>query len=304
MTAGLPADRCSKTGEGGCKKRRDSVADFWSLRYPTHRVGPAMADYYYGLEGQQMGPIPDTALLDLWSGGALAQDTIVWTEGMNEWLPLWQVFPGRVPPLPPGVAPPADIRPAVAVPMARCAFSGQYRPMAEMVRFGDDLVAAEFRDRYLQRLMQGGEVAGPGSEPAGVARRFAGNVLDSLLLWGVTVAIAFGVGLFQGGNIFRLGLIFPVIVYVLSGVYEISMLATRGATVGKMATGARVVGPAGRKPTLAQAIIRWAVKALPGGIPNIGIFYGLGNIVAALADQPRLRALHDRAASTQVVKSR
>lgn len=50
-----------------------------------------MADWFYGKEGQQYGPIDEPTLRARVATGEIAQDDLIWTEGMNEWTPLNKV---------------------------------------------------------------------------------------------------------------------------------------------------------------------------------------------------------------------
>jgi len=94
----------------------------------------------------------------------------------------------------------------------------------------------------------------------------------------------------------------PLIAFLLmiNGGYLATFVAAGGQTIGKMATGLRVIpghpdaGPTDRVP-LGQAIVRaacYGVSALPAG---------LGFLPGLIA--PEYRALHDRLADTRVVKA-
>lgn len=90
---------------------------------------------------------------------------------------------------------------------------------------------------------------------------------------------------------------------IVSGIYEITMLGLKGATLGKMAVGVRVQPIAGGKLSWGQAALRWAGAGLPSAIPTLGGLYGLLNVLWCLWDGKR-QCLHDKLPKTVVVPSR
>jgi uncharacterized RDD family membrane protein YckC len=78
-------------------------------------------------------------------------------------------------------------------------------------------------------------------------------------------------------------------------VYAAWFTGTTGQTVGKIATGLRVVDEEGRPPGAARALLRATV-----GVAGV-LFFGAG-LVPVLLD-PERRALHDRLAGTRVVRA-
>jgi len=50
-----------------------------------------MAQWYYGENGQQTGPVDDDGIRAALSAGLLNPNTMVWREGMLSWTPLLQV---------------------------------------------------------------------------------------------------------------------------------------------------------------------------------------------------------------------
>lgn len=62
-------------------------------------------EYFVHRNGSEEGPYTKTELLDRRAQGNVPQGCYVWTDGMVEWKPLYQVFPARpfsAPPAPPG----------------------------------------------------------------------------------------------------------------------------------------------------------------------------------------------------------
>lgn len=54
---------------------------------------PQEAWYYLDANGQQQGPVTQTALQDLWQRGIINSDTYVWRAGMAQWQQLSSVLP-------------------------------------------------------------------------------------------------------------------------------------------------------------------------------------------------------------------
>jgi uncharacterized membrane protein len=68
-----------------------------------------MSDWYYAADNQQKGPINESELKADFATNKLPVDTLVWKEGMGDWLPANQVpaFSFRPPPTPAKVQPTA-----------------------------------------------------------------------------------------------------------------------------------------------------------------------------------------------------
>ena len=110
-------------------------------------------DWYAAKDGGQIGPLADAELAALFSSGEISAETLVWREGM----PDWQRLDSLRPELFGGAAtqpnPPAD------EPMAVCAVSGAARPQSQMLQYGDQWVAPENKERFLQGLREGAPLA-------------------------------------------------------------------------------------------------------------------------------------------------
>ena len=50
-----------------------------------------MADWFYGKDNAQHGPVSDLEIRNLISTGQITEDTIIWREGMTDWIPLKDV---------------------------------------------------------------------------------------------------------------------------------------------------------------------------------------------------------------------
>jgi uncharacterized RDD family membrane protein YckC len=141
----------------------------------------------------------------------------------------------------------------------------------------------------------------PASSAVGVGYRLLALIIDGLVLLIVTcplsiisfVATDGDSTEFSGVSAAMNGLAFVVTI-----AYYVVMEATRGATVGKMALGLKVVKADGSKPDFGAAIIRnllRIVDSIPFFIP-----YLLGAIL--IWTSPTRQRLGDRVANTMVVR--
>jgi uncharacterized RDD family membrane protein YckC len=140
-------------------------------------------------------------------------------------------------------------------------------------------------------------------------------LVDGLLISAVAIAIMapFGIGFFAVGNggndagvvALAVGFIVAVLVFaVVALLYAPLMMAkTNGKTLGRMATGIRVVRASGEPMTFKVAAIREILlKALVVGIANSVLFGlpGLLDILWPLWDEEN-RALHDFPVNTRTI---
>ena len=92
-------------------------------------------------------------------------------------------------------------------------------------------------------------------------------------------------------------------VLVITLLYEVTMIALRGQTVGKMMVGIRVVrADDGDIPDWGKSIGRWLVLVLPGLIPVGGFLLTLLVYLSPTFDDRR-QGWHDKAAATVVVSA-
>jgi uncharacterized RDD family membrane protein YckC len=135
--------------------------------------------------------------------------------------------------------------------------------------------------------------------PSG-SRLFAG-ILDALIVGTISAVVLYLTLKVCGLGTAQIALIplvpFGSFLLLLAGAYFTLFVAANGQTIGKMATGLKVV-PAdadGHRVSLGTALVRAAayiVSALPAGV---------GFVLALFASDGR--ALHDRLAATRVVKA-
>lgn len=158
-------------------------------------------------------------------------------------------------------------------------------------------------------------IAGVALQPAGFWIRFAAAMIDAAVIaavigllvaiYGVAAALKLSHGHFEPGKLaapaLALYAIFPLTIIgvpiaIIGGwLYEVLMLSSaRGATLGKMAVGVRVVAADGGRLSFGRSAGRRFAKYLSG------LVLAVGYIMAAFTS--RKRALHDMIAATRVVR--
>jgi uncharacterized RDD family membrane protein YckC len=140
---------------------------------------------------------------------------------------------------------------------------------------------------------------GSGLPAAGIGARFLAAAIDVTVLAAVDLAVVYFTLQICGLTVDEFAIVpkVPLVAFllVLNGGYFVAFTAG-GQTLGKMATGIRVVPnePSG-SVDLPHSIVRtaiWAILAIPAGL----------GLLTALLTRDR-RALHDRCAGTRVVRA-
>jgi len=128
--------------------------------------------------------------------------------------------------------------------------------------------------------------------------RLVAYIIDAILL---TVVVG-GLGAILGFNLMETDLerqepLFNLLSFVIGWLYFALMESSeRGATVGKMALGLRVVTSTGQRLSFMNATGRYFAKIISA------IILGIGFLMIAFTDKKR--GLHDMIASTLVIKVR
>jgi len=234
--------------------------------------------WYYAAQGQQIGPVDETAFQELVASGTIQPTTLVWNSEMPSWKPLSEVGPA-------------------SGPTSFCSECGAKFPTDEMIQFGTSRVCANCKDRFAQKLREGVSL--------GVARHYAGFWIRVLarLIDGVILGIFYSaVGLLFFGSLFAPRAVFGAAfgaMYLLQlaagAAYEIFLTAQYGGTLGKLALGLRVITANGDRLSLGLSTGRYFAQILSAFTLTIGY------IMAGIDDQKR--ALHDRICNTRVVRT-
>ena len=257
--------------------------------------------WYYAEQGRQVGPLDEAALDNLVIAGIVRDDTLVWREGMATWATHASIRGPRA-----GASRSGIIQPAAPLLGSTqvCGECGKPFWIGDLVPIGPAYICAVCKPIYLQRMREGGGQALGAFHYAGFWIRFVAKVIDGVLLTMVRFALLMPLGLTVappvGGNpgqalaaAMRLASLSGLLTLGLSLAYEVYFLSTRGATIGKMVLGLKVVRADGGKISPGLAAGRYFATLVSEFTLLIGF------IVAGFDAQKR--ALHDRMCDTRVI---
>jgi uncharacterized RDD family membrane protein YckC len=250
-------------------------------------------NWYYVEQGKQAGPVSDEQFNALLQNGTITADTLVWREGMAEWLPCGQVQ---------GLGASTGAAATEATPQAVCIECGRMFPVDETIRYGDVRVCANCKPAFLQKLQEGAAIQTGALNYASFGARFAAVFLDGLILLVFNQIITRSIILMTTGTFFGNSGGLPVGIALFVGTfplaigicYEAILVGRYGATLGKMALKLKVVTADGGRVSYARAFGRYFAKLLSS------LTCLIGYIIAAF-DNPQRRALHDYICNTRVL---
>lgn len=155
------------------------------------------------------------------------------------------------------------------------------------------------------------------NDPAPMGPRLLARIIDGVLVAVVIIVVVAAAGIhvlhrtvtptgttqsfsLVGASFFKVALIGALI----SALYEVTMLSTRGATLGKMAVGVGVRNiETGQIPSVSQAFTRWVIPAVAQIVPT-GLVWILVVISPFFDSTHRNRGWYDYAARTIAVRTR
>jgi len=276
-----------------------------------------MTDWYYAdTPTTRQGPVPMDTVIQLRQAGTIGDDTLLWREGLDGWLPMRALAHEFTPPAteadaPPAPAPPtadddrwtlAPVEPRADAPRPEDPAGDAWRPvtdapgaaaaspyappaapvaMADTVVPGGEVVLAGFRKRMAAYLIDGFIVGIGGMVIGGLV----GGVIGGLMAVSGT-----------GGDVMLVlvQVVANLLSLALGAIYYGWFHASQSmATPGKMAVGIKVVRPDGQRISLARGVGRYFATIL-STIPLL-----IGFFMAAFT--ARKQALHDLVCDTLVV---
>ena len=243
------------------------------------------SEWYYLENNQQQGPVSSAQLKQLAADGRLQPDSLIWKEGLEDWVPASRVK---------GLFNESQIA-AASAPAQQPA---QYAPQG-----------AYPQQAYGQAgYPQGGQAYAQDPAVAGYAgfwKRFAAYILDSIITAVIGCVIGFPIGLIigltsggnpnAGGQVDAMANIAGNIIGLIVGwLYWAGMEASsKQATLGKMAVGIVVTDLDGNRISFLRATGRHFAKIISALILLIGF------IMAGFTEKKQ--ALHDMMAGCLVV---
>jgi uncharacterized RDD family membrane protein YckC len=195
-----------------------------------------------------------------------------------------------------------------------CSQCGRMFAHSDLVQIAGNWVCGDCKPAFLSRVMvAGAAAAGPfGWHYGGFWIRFGARFIDSFVLMApiMILAAVFIPNLLRAGNqqpspAFMAFFVSWVGVGFLAMIcYEVLMLKYRGATLGKMACGLKVVRSDGRSLGWGTSFGRFFMwNIVTSGIPYLNMILMLVSGIMAGADDEK-RALHDRVCDTRVIYKR
>ncbi|MDX2226704.1 MAG: RDD family protein [Verrucomicrobiae bacterium] len=246
-------------------------------------------NWYYIENKVRQGPVDEVAFKNLAEGGRITPETMVWQEGMTDWVPLSTVRNRIVT---------ADGR-------ARCVECGADYPAEEMIVFGQSRVCAGCKAVFFQKVKEG--VVSPATmggehQFGGFWIRFAAIFIDGLIMLIPMLLVIVPIALISSsetmeknfGMMMLLQVVQMILQYGIMCAYFTFFHGRNGQTPGKRVCGLKVVRTDGTPMTYGRAFGRFWAYVLSGLILYIGY------IMAGF--DPEKRALHDRLCDTRVIK--
>ena len=212
----------------------------------------ATDSWYLAQNGEQKGPVSEEALLEDYQSGKLEGDTLVWTEGMEKWRPISEVFEkihkeSRSFQTPPAV----PINPSVS--LSNLSVSNSSATSENTAVVNPDLVRQGWR-RFIARVIDG------------VFMSVLWGFL-ALVFYGPDVLLEYAEKLMAGDRIFTVTL--AVMTFVLNGVLEAFLISKWGMTIGKWILRIRVVHKEERFLTFGEAFKRYLMVLFRGQAFNL-----------------------------------
>lgn len=270
-------------------------------------------DWYYVDGGKQAGPVNDTELEQLLTAGKVQGNTLVWHEGMAEWLPFRQVNPARAATLIAEPPPPAigSLPAQFAAPTGNevvCVQCNRMFPREETIQYGSAYVCATCKPAFVQKLKEGAVTPTylGALDYAGFWIRLGAKLIDNLAMLFVLgiPTIIFMIPTMRNAGpgrppTFVMGaqVLFQLLFFLVIVAYNTLMQGKYGATLGKLACGLKVVQPDGAPISYGRAFGRAWAELLSGPFTC-----DIGYIIAAFDNQKR--SLHDHIANTRVIRVR
>jgi uncharacterized RDD family membrane protein YckC len=267
--------------------------------------------WFYSQGGQQVGPVTDEEFHRLRREGMIGPATLVWREGLPEWVECRAL---DLPPLASTQAPPAaTLPPIVATPAVPpdyrpCFLCGRHFPPVEVLPLEDRHLCAACKPRYRQMVIEGLPLPPSAGrlQFAPMGKRIAAFLLDGIIVYILQMLVLFpssmALGFLvnqTGPNNFGLFIAFQVFINLMSitiqMTYHVFFWRRYSATPGKMALRLKVVRGDGSRLSLGRCFGRHFAMWVSGLTCCVGY-------LTPWFDEER-RALHDYICDTRVIEA-
>lgn len=284
-------------------------------------------NWFYAENDAQAGPVDDAEFVRLQGLGRIDDRTLVYCQGMADWMSLAEARKqGFLESLPKLAERPAER--AAVVPEAGPAGEARVNPLAgaglkpkvaaegagsvacpscgarvgedELIPLGERFVCVRCRDVTLQKIREGVNPTGLNIRYAGFGTRFLGSFVDGIIMniYSTILNAAFGLGFAESASP-ELGTATLIVYFGLSIAVPLAYVVyfmgnpRFQATPGMMAVKIRLYRPGGVRVTYWRAFGRYLASIISSLLLGIGYLMMLWDA--------ENRTLHDRMADTRVV---
>ena len=253
-------------------------------------------EWYYVSDGGRTGPVDEDALAGLVADGDVTADTLVWCEGMPDWVPYADA---AVAPETGGAAVAVAAEPVAQRPAHRvCVECGESFPEDAGLAFAGRHVCAICKPIFFARVAEG-TLYSSQVRYAGFWVRFVAKLIDTSVV-GLFNTICFQIiltSLFPPGTAlyFILQVLSALLSFTVFIAYTTWFVGRFGATPGKMIFGLEIIRPDGGQISYPRAFGRFFAEIVSGIALNIGY------IMVGFDEEKR--SLHDRICDTRVIRT-
>lgn len=249
-------------------------------------------NWYYGLNGETVGPVDENQMVELINQGTVVSNTLVWNDQMGDaWITVAESELNRYLGEGTELASEGGQNMPVAGGSGFCSLCGNQFSESDLVEIGDLCSCAACKPMALRRMQQN-TYAGV-MNYAGFWIRFAAAFVDGIILAVVQFGITFVTASLVSDPI-SLVVTNNSIQITIAILYSVMLISKMGGTLGMKACGIAVVNADGTGPISAlKALGRYFASILSSLIFCIGYFM--------IAFDSEKRALHDHICSTRVV---
>lgn len=246
--------------------------------------------WYYAAGEERLGPVLQEEFDAMVQEGTISTGTLVWREGMADWLPYEKTRAQGSPTELEGGS--VSLSGAVAT----CAECGNVFGSDEMIQYGEAWICAQCKPIYFQRIREGADLPGA-VKYGGFWIRFAAKFVDGLVLGTFQIMVQTVSLLSASEELFVIFFAIALLInYTVPIVYSTLFVGAYGATPGKMVCGLKILRADGAKVTYLRALGRYFAELLSS------LIFMIGYVMAAFDEEKR--TLHDRICDTRVVLSR
>lgn len=268
--------------------------------------------WFYSRGGQTLGPVTEEEFQRLRREGVIGPQTLVWREGLAQWvecrgmeLPAAPPAPAALPPL---VAPPLAAIPGIPADYRPCMLCGRHFPPAEVIPLADRHVCLWCKPLYRQMVIEGLPLPSAMGrlQFAPMGNRILAFLIDGLITYLLQLIVILPASLALGYFINRFGpSAFGVVIgfqifinlssILIQMTYHVYFWRRHAATPGKMIFRLKVVRGDGSRLSLGRCFGRHFAMWLSGLACCVGY-------LMPWFDEER-RALHDFICDTRVIET-